>query len=206
MKQKTTQALYAYWNDVRGERLAPRRFEIEPARIPDLLPDTFILERVGAERFRFRLAGTRICEVFGSELRGSDLLDGWSSDDHDRIVAAMHTVTDQGAVAVLTLEARFAGAHTSELEIVVLPLQHTGAALDRLLGAVAPLSSPDWLGHYPILSRHLKQVEIVWPEGRPHSLVARQPHQAPFMPHIRTARIVRANRRHFRVYDGGRDA
>ena len=46
MQQRTNQILFAYWNDVRGERLAPRRFEIEPARIATILPETFILERL----------------------------------------------------------------------------------------------------------------------------------------------------------------
>jgi len=30
MKQKTVQTLYAYWNEIRAGRLAPKRLEIEP--------------------------------------------------------------------------------------------------------------------------------------------------------------------------------
>lgn len=206
MKQKSTQALYAYWNAVRRDRLAPRRFEIEPARIPDLLPETFILEKAAAEQYRFRLAGTRICDVFGTELRGSDILDGWSVEDHDRIVAALRDVTDRGAVAVIAFEATFERDHTNELEVIILPLLHTGETIDRLLGAISPLSTHDWMGHEALKSRRLIACNTIWPEGRPHSMVERRPHQAPFLQHIRTSRIVRSNRRQFRVYDGGRDA
>src|SRR5262245_16401234 len=60
MIHPATQALYAYWNEVRGDRLAPRRLEIQPARIAEHLLDTFILERSGRSAFRFRLAGTRV--------------------------------------------------------------------------------------------------------------------------------------------------
>ena len=80
MKQKTSQILFAYWNEVRGSRVAPRRFEIEPSRISEILPETFILERLDRETYRFRLAGTRICEEFGQELRGTNFLDGWLDD------------------------------------------------------------------------------------------------------------------------------
>lgn len=205
MKQKTTQALYAYWNAVRRDRLAPRRFEIEPARIPDLLPVTFILERMGAEKYRFRLAGTRICEVFGSELRGTDLLDGWSVADHDELLGLIHNVTDRGAVGVATVDLETAGGHRAELEILILPLLHTNDTVDRLLGAISVADDPDWLGHEQPATRRLVSVETIWPEGKPHEMVERQHHQAPFLSHIRSARIVRSNRRQFRVYDGGRD-
>ena len=47
-------------NEIRRDRMAPRRLEIEPARISDQLLDTFILERAGTSAFRFRLTGTRV--------------------------------------------------------------------------------------------------------------------------------------------------
>ena len=46
MRHAASESLYAYWNEVRRGRLAPERLEIQPARIGNLLLDTFILERV----------------------------------------------------------------------------------------------------------------------------------------------------------------
>ena len=77
MRSKTSQILFNYWNDVRQNRLAPKRFEIEPSRIAPILSETFILERLDWDSYRFRLAGTRICDEFGVEFRGTDFLDGW---------------------------------------------------------------------------------------------------------------------------------
>mgnify|MGYP002386686614 CR=1 FL=1 len=74
MKHKTSQSLYGYWNEVRRGRLAPRRFDIEPSRISQILPATFILERVESERYLFRLAGTRLCEIFAREFRGTNFV------------------------------------------------------------------------------------------------------------------------------------
>jgi len=67
MQQPTSRQLYAYWDGIRNGRIAPRRFEIEPARIASLLPETFIAECTGLLGFRFRLAGTKICEHFGCQ-------------------------------------------------------------------------------------------------------------------------------------------
>ncbi len=62
MQQPTSRQLYAYWDRVRNGRIAPKRFEIEPAKIAPLLPETFITEATGLRTYRFRLAGTKICE------------------------------------------------------------------------------------------------------------------------------------------------
>ena len=74
MKQKTQDILYSYWNEVRAGRLAPQRLDIEPSRIAAILSETFMLERVDARTYRYRLAGTRLCGLFGSELRGQNFL------------------------------------------------------------------------------------------------------------------------------------
>ena len=88
--QSSLQTLYGYWNEVRAGRLAPQRLEIEPSSIAGILSETFMLERIDAAAYQFRLAGTRLCELFGSELRGKNFLDGWS--DEDRRVARMALV------------------------------------------------------------------------------------------------------------------
>ena len=64
----------AAWDRVRNGRFAPRRFEVEPAKIAALLPETFIAEGAGLLGCRFRLAATKVCEQFGRELRGADPL------------------------------------------------------------------------------------------------------------------------------------
>ena len=79
------QTLYGYWNALRAGRIAPRRLEIEPSRIGSILSETFMLERTDPATYHYRLAGTRLCEIFGFELRGTNLLDGWSEADRRRL-------------------------------------------------------------------------------------------------------------------------
>ena len=90
-----------------------------------------------------------------------------------------------------------------QLEAILLPLVHDGNAIDRVIGAMSAMSSPHWLGHERLRERRLVRHEMIWPDGRPHAVIERAGRQAPFRPPAQ-ARIVRDERRSFRVLDGGR--
>lgn len=203
MKSKTSQVLYSYWNDVRQGRLAPRRFEIEPSSITPILPDTFILECLDSETFRFRLAGTRICEEFGKEFRGTNFLDGWIAEDRITLHRHLSTMTQQGSVGVVTFDVRDSEGPRHVFECLLLPLIHTRDTIDRFLGALTRLDVHEAVNDERIAPRRLRSSEVIWPDGRPHALLGPAHRQIPFMPHVRNARIVRSARRQFRVYDGG---
>ena len=203
MNTKTSQLLYAYWNEVRGSRVAPRRFEIEPARISTVLPETFILERIEGGVFRFRLAGTRILENFGHELRGSNFIELWSVEDRKAVAVNLSNVTEQGGVAILRFSAKCGEGRSANFEAMLLPLVHTDKVIDRIVGAISCISPPPWLAETRLDERALTDHHTLWPDGRPHAVVTRGEKQAPILPHTRGARLVRFDRRQFRVYDGG---
>jgi hypothetical protein len=203
MKHKISQTLFNYWNEVRGTRMAPRRFEVEPSQIAGILPHTFILERTDSETYRFRLAGTAICEAFATEFRDTNFLDGWAEDDRLTIERLFAVITQQGGVGILNVEGASNAAHHAEFEVILLPLVHTRDTVDRVLGAMSPATSPDWLGSEPLTKKSLLKTDVVWPNGRPQSIIDKMHRQVPFLPHVRKARIVRSERRQFRVYDGG---
>lgn len=205
MKQKTSQVLFAYWNGVRGERMAPRRFEIEPARIAAILPETFILERLDTETYMYRLAGTRLCEQFGLEFRGTNFLDGWTEADRLTLIKHLSGEVAQGAVLVLDVEA---GPLDNSLprtsfEVTLMPLLHTSTTVTRYLGSVSAINPPAWLGAERLVTKRLVGDAVVWPDGRPHGLVDRYRNQTPFLPSLAGARLVKSERRTFRVLDGG---
>jgi hypothetical protein len=202
MKQRTSQILYRYWNEVRGTRLAPTRFEIEPGRITGILSETFILEGDGLS-FKFRLAGTRMCEQLGRELRGKEFLELFGEDDVAVLSRSIEAITAQGAVGVFELEARDASERAVTFELILLPLVHTGRTVSRYVGAMSAIDAPVWLGTQPLRPTGLLRHSLHWPDGRPHEVIARG-NQAPFLPGLATARIVRNQRRQFRVLDGGR--
>ena len=206
MRHKTSKSLYAYWNTLRGSRVAPRRFEIEPASLGEALPDTFILERQDQTTFPYRLAGTRLCERFRKEFRGHNFLAGWSAADSLVLRDRLNTISMHGGVSLLTAKADSAAGKTLLVEMLILPLIHGQDIADRFLGALSPLESPAWLGFDPLCSMRIVAEETIWPDGRPSTAEARtvDDRQTPFLPQVRHARIVRSDRRQFRVFEGGR--
>src|SRR5215469_2101579 len=69
MKHAACRELYAYWDERRGKRPAPERAEIEPGAIRHVLSDALILGLDAGTGHPFRLAGTRMCALFGRELK-----------------------------------------------------------------------------------------------------------------------------------------
>ena len=210
MKQRTSQTLYAYWNNVRAGRLAPRRLEIEPARISPILAETFILERMDSRTYTFRLAGTRICDNLAAELRGRNLIELFREGDREDLEAAIARVSAQGAVLLAEIAVQPAGStpgepqRTAYFELLLLPLTHTRDEISRYLGALTPIKAPLWLGHEVLGQAMLLEHRLLWPDGRPHSVVERVNRQAPLMAELAEARVVRFNRRQFRILEGGR--
>ena len=205
MKQTTIQTLYTYWDGVRAGRIAPRRLEVEPARIAAILSETFMLE-CGQGDYQYRLAGSRLCELFGYELRGTSFLSGWSEADRALIERLMSAVRSEGAVLRLALEAGIDARHRVELEVVLLPLLHAGNSVGRVIGAMSPTSQPHWLDKGRLTGRRLLRHELVRPERVGDGAPLNGDRQAPLLPALTGLRLVQSERRQFRVLDGGRSA
>lgn len=203
MIHPASQALYAYWNEVRLDRVAPRRLEIQPARMGDILLDTFILERADYKGFRFRLAGTRVSTRFGINLKSNDFLACWRDGDRALLEHHLEAITDLGRVGLFTGEGRAHDDVAISFELLILPLIHTGQTIDRLLCLMVPLEEPSNARKASVHDLRLMAAEAVWPNGPPRDVHAAEDRQLPLHPHVRLARIVRQGRRQFRVYEGG---
>ena len=149
MQQRTSHILYNYWNEVRGTRLAPRRFDIEPSHISSILAETFILERVDNHTYSFRLAGTRICEQFGMEFRGRNFIDLAGEDGRAAMQQDFATITDQGAAGLFELEARDRENKPVHFEALALPLLHGNRRNPRQ--------------RHPLQCRHITQYKYLRP-------------------------------------------
>ncbi|MCF3639779.1 PAS domain-containing protein [Rhizobium sp. TRM95111] len=145
MQSRISGELYDYWRRVKGEGDAPYRHAVEPADIRALLPFLFILEQVPAAAPRFRLAGTRLCELFARELRGSDFGGVFAADIRNRVARIGGNTMAHGTPAVL--EATAYGSHPrgTRVELVLLPMRSAGGETDRLIGALSPLEDLDLL-------------------------------------------------------------
>lgn len=170
MKHASSRMIFSYWDALRGERAAPERGEIEPGEIRHVLADTFILEIDRDGVAVFRLAGTRICALFGRELKGRTLASLWadpaSPEAGREARRAVGIVTDETAGTLLGLTGTTAEGSTVDLELLLLPLRHRGRTHARLLGALSPVIVPPWLGFETVARLTTTSMRVIWPTGQ----------------------------------------
>lgn len=147
MKHAASRELYAYWEERRGVRPAPERADIEPGAIRQALSDTFILELADASHSHsFRLAGTRVCALFGRELKGESFSNLWALSSRQAITDLLTISSDESVGTVAGVTAENVLGEKVDLELLLLPLGIRRPSLARTIGILAPLKTPPWLG------------------------------------------------------------
>jgi hypothetical protein len=194
MKTASARRLFAYWNERRGSRLAPERGDIEPGAIRGILGDSFIITFDAAADHPFRLAGTRICALFGHELKGEPFVQRWDDASRKLVGDLVAIVADEAVAVVGGVTARTAEGSGADLELLLLPLYHRGKTHVRLLGVLAPLAVPYWLGAERVVALTLGAIR----------------HLGPAVETIAAPRLVKGDatariRHGLTVYDGGRE-
>jgi len=165
MKHAATRMLFSYWDSLRGERAAPERGEVEPGEIRHILADTFILE-IEEEQTRFRLAGTRICSLFGHELKGAAFSSLWDPQTPEDSKRQIEIITDETAGIVSGMVGHTNRGDTLDMELILLPLRHRGRTRSRILGALSPALIPHWIGFDKLAHISLGSMRVIWPVGR----------------------------------------
>ena len=148
MKHPSNRELFDYWNEQRGDRLAPERADIDPAAIRKVLGDTFVLSMDGSDSHQFRIAGTRLCALFGRELKGESFLQLWQRSGQTAIREMIAVAMEEkvGMVASVTGATSDQALAPIQLEMTVLPLAFQSRGEARVMGAIAPMAAPYWLG------------------------------------------------------------
>ena len=210
MKQDGSIALFHYWNRLRKGRPAPKRTEIEPADIKTLLTDTFILERDTRGEAVFRLAGTRLCAMYGRELKGFSFPSLWREKDQRLVARLAYGVFESDNVVVIAFDGISRNKRSNPFEMVILPLDG-GVDSPRCLGAMSAAQKPFWLGADPIVEAQVESVRVVDPDREPMFLKNRPAIDVPALspselPSPEGDRRKAGSRRirHLLVFDGGR--
>ncbi len=126
--------LFDYWFEIAGAKTIPSRADFDPLRVPHLLPHLGLIDlRDGFDRGLFRLAGTRLRDIYGKEITGlrlSEVFTGSCADPwsriHMRIVAEF--VSAQGVT-----HGPAEGRDHVVLFWLRLPFSDDGARVDRIL-------------------------------------------------------------------------
>jgi len=194
MKQASSRELYGYWVARRGSRAAPERGEIEPSAIRKALGDVFILEFDRHAGHPFRLAGTRVCALFGRELKNERFLDNWEAGSRAAIADLLDTIADDTAGVIASASGRTAEGWAQDVELLLLPLAHRGDTHARVIGALTPASAPFWLGASKLGALTLRSFRNLDPML-----------EAPVAARLVAGSGSLARRGAFTVYEGGRN-
>jgi len=193
VKHTSTRLIFAYWNRQRGHRSAPARSEIDPAAIRHALGDTFILSADFIDGIRFRLAGTRVCALFGREIKGELFNALWSETSRAQISNIASAVVNETIGAVAGVTGRTEKGAEAELELLLLPVRRDGRTRVRALGSLTPLKVPYWLGEESVVELELRTLRHI---GAAQTEVGVPQFRSGASQHMRHG---------FRVYSGGRE-
>ena len=197
MKHDATRMIFSYWDSLRGERAAPERGEIDPGEIRHALADTFILEVSPRHHTSIRLAGTRLCALFGGELKGRPFGDLWTEAAQGEIERCIEAVIDDTAGIVAGVTGSAEAGHVLDLEMLLLPLRYRGKTHQRILGALSPASLPTWIGLRSVEALDVKTTRVITHASPVSPILGPAPLAPP-------PAVVGDPRRRFVVHQGGR--
>ncbi len=164
MRHKATRDLFAYWNDLRGIRSAPERSEIDPGAIRGALGDTIMLARERDQPATIRLAGTRVCALFARELKNEAFQPLWDAPSRRQVDQLLEHAAEESAGCVAGAVAEVDDGDPAWMELLLLPLFHRGTSDGRLIGTLAPLARPVWLGTQAVRALRLTSWRYVGPQ------------------------------------------
>lgn len=129
-------SLKTYWDRLRAGRIAPYRAEIDPRQFESALENMFIIEKLGPDNMRIRLAGMKICEMMGMEVRGMQPAFLIDETDRVRFDRLLHVVMSEPAVVELKLAApNRAGVYRATM--LLMPLRSDFGDINRVIGCTS---------------------------------------------------------------------
>ena len=137
LKHPGSRRLFEYWSDLRAGRSAPYKAEVTAQGIGrTLASNTFILENLGEGNLRFRLAGSKLYDIFGLEVRGMSALSIMNDTSRARFRALISEAMQNVRVGVCRASAMTPSGEQIMLEMIFAPLRSDFDQMNRMLGAV----------------------------------------------------------------------
>jgi hypothetical protein len=164
-----TRALFRYWESMRGEESAPSRRRLDLDSIRPLVPSLFILERRPVKGYVWRLAGTKLCQLWRRELTGTAVLAGWDAFERHTTERLLDGVVLWHQPFVLKLRLFSSLGHDIGAEMIGLPLRSLNGKDIHVFGAIMPFRDAEPLGYDSIGVIELATARVIWTEPLPFS-------------------------------------
>lgn len=127
----------AYWTALLTGDGVPKRSQIDPRGLENILEYTFILERIAPGLARFRLAGSHLNKIAGMEVRGMPLTAFFDPSARESVTDALEQVFAAPAIGEfsLTSKGKFGRARL-QARMILLPLKSDLGDVSRVLGVM----------------------------------------------------------------------
>jgi hypothetical protein len=158
-------ALFRHWEAIRAERPCPNRDDINLRHISEIVPDLVILEKHWLKSdWQYRLAGTRVCDLFQCELTGKNALSGW--DDFERNVVAESLEVSLTRLQPCLVRMRFINERGAIIaaEMIGLPIAAKHGGSIQILGGLFPFLDISQLPPAELVRRELVSARTIWTE------------------------------------------
>lgn len=136
MSDPILDSLKTYWENLRAGRVAPYRSEIDPREFKHALENMFILEIVGDKNIRVRLAGMKMCEMMGMEVRGMSPRAFMMPGDRSKFDDAILQVVEKPSVTEFVMETVDYNGRSSTAYMLMMPLRSDFGEITRILGCI----------------------------------------------------------------------
>ena len=130
-----------YWLALADGRLMPKRCEVDPRGMTGVLDRIFLLEKIAPAHARFRVAGSRLGQLLGMELRGMPLSALFHPTARPDLAEALTALFAEPARLHFRLDGA-GGLFAPRIgaEMLILPLRDDAGEVTRALGVL------DWQG------------------------------------------------------------
>jgi hypothetical protein len=135
-------ALLAYWEAQRGALGVPRRGDIDPIDIPQILPHVMLWDAEADGGYQCRLAGTEIDTAMAGSLKGARLAD-LPCSLIDEATYEFDAVRDGGLASYAERTMGWRGRPFVFYRHLLLPVANESRAVHQLIGVMTFHTVPD---------------------------------------------------------------
>lgn len=162
-----SRALFRYWETIRGEMSAPSRDWLDLKKIRSLVPFLFMIERKPGKTYAWRLAGTRVCELWGTELTGKPALAMGERFERETVIRHLDGVIDEHQPFVMRFRLNSALGMSVAAELVGLPLRARHDEATYAFGVIMPFREVSRPRHDEVTGFELSAARTIWTEPVP---------------------------------------
>lgn len=135
VQDQRLRVLCSYWLERRGDRTMPRRADIDPADLPEILPYVWVYDYMPPDRFRCRMIGERVGRLFYPPPVGRLIDEIFTADKVPEITNRFMSMVVRRQAAHTLGSCTLSTGRKVPGERITLPLSDDGEIADALIGA-----------------------------------------------------------------------